>query len=265
MIYDFVFVVVTYRNSSDLCEFIESCRNVKGSYKIIIINSFYDQSSHDLIKTIAINNNCDFLSVENRGYGYGNNKGIDIALNNYEFLFLVVSNPDIKIIDLSAESLEKYSNSIIGPIISQPQGHDQNPYFPFYSLIIIWLRNIYINRGNPFYYFLANFINKIYRLIHKLFFQFGECSKVYALHGSFFILPKKIINDLLPVFNENIFLFGEEEYLAIKAKRKLIKMFHIKKANVLHNKHGSMKLVSQSIHNITRESLRLSYDKSQHT
>ena len=59
--YTYVIVVLTYRDHSDLLELFESLKNKFKDYKIIIVNSYYDEYSETEIRQIAIKNNCDFL------------------------------------------------------------------------------------------------------------------------------------------------------------------------------------------------------------
>lgn len=35
------------------------------------------------------------MNVENKGYSYGNNRGIEYCHNNYEYDYIIISNPDI--------------------------------------------------------------------------------------------------------------------------------------------------------------------------
>jgi len=131
--FDFVFVVLTYRNTVDLDSFIKYTRErVNDAYKIIVVNSFFDHESLDRLREIAVTNNCDFLNTENKGYGYGNNRGIDFARSHYKFKFLIVSNPDIEIQYMpTIDSLEEYSRCIIAPTIKTLTGKNQNPYYPY--------------------------------------------------------------------------------------------------------------------------------------
>lgn len=67
------------------------------------------------INELADEYDCDYLSVENKGYSYGNNQGIKFVLENYEYDFIVISNPDVLIERYDSSSLSK--NGITAPII----------------------------------------------------------------------------------------------------------------------------------------------------
>ena len=82
---DFIFVVLVYRNIDDLKDFFDHF-TIPNS-KVVVINSFYDKNSESSLKNIAEENDADFISVPNKGYGAGNNRGIEYVLNNYDFKY----------------------------------------------------------------------------------------------------------------------------------------------------------------------------------
>ena len=88
MIYDFIFVVLVYRNTSDLVDFFASLKLERT--RVIVVNSFYDEESELQFKQIAESNHAEFLSVPNKGYGAGNNRGVEYALKHYDFKYLVI-------------------------------------------------------------------------------------------------------------------------------------------------------------------------------
>lgn len=252
---DFVFIVLTYRNSEDLMHFIQSADKITETYKIIVVNSFFDEKSLEEIKKIATSNNCDFLNVENKGYGSGNNRGIEYAIQKYQFKYLVISNPDIEIVQLSTKILNNIGSGIFGPRIIRKNGRDQNPYFPYKSGIVIGLRCFYAITGIIPFYYGSILLNKLYRFI----FRITGKRQVYCLHGSFLIFSSNILEDFIPLFDENIFLFAEEEYLALKAFQKNIRMYYLKELTVFHHEDGSMQFLSQKIIELERKALKTVY------
>lgn len=47
--YDFIFVVLCYKNTKDIILFLNSLKNVKGTYKVVIVDGF---SSEEVKKYI---------------------------------------------------------------------------------------------------------------------------------------------------------------------------------------------------------------------
>ena len=134
MKYDFVFVVLVYRNTQDLKDFFSSL--LLSAVKVIVVNSFYDKESESDFKKIAEANNADFLSVPNKGYGAGNNRGVDYALAHYDFKYLVISNADICIEKMDLSAFCGLKKGIYAPSIHTLSGKQQNPHMPFHISLI---------------------------------------------------------------------------------------------------------------------------------
>ena len=84
--YDVIFVLLTYKNHLDLINFFDSTKNIVNSiYKVVIVNSFYDAITSQNIQKIANEFDSDFVEVENKGYGTGNNYGINYVGFGYEY------------------------------------------------------------------------------------------------------------------------------------------------------------------------------------
>ena len=120
MTYDFIFVVLVYRNTSDLIDYFASLKLERT--RVIVVNSFYDEESELKFKQIAESNHADFLSVPNNGYGTGNNRGVKYALDHYDFKYLVISNADVEIKAMSKEYLDNRKNGIYDTYIKTLSG-----------------------------------------------------------------------------------------------------------------------------------------------
>lgn len=240
--YDVILIVLTYINSGDLQDMINSIHKnaLDFRYKVIVVNSFYDTISQKKIECISKKNNCDFLNIENKGYGYGNDKGIDYAKNKYEFDYLIISNPDILIKRISLEELEKYSNSIIGPSIIRKNGSQQNPAVLFPIPFLVKLKYWGFKYSKIFLYIFI-IANKII----KVFFKRNNVQRTYMLHGSFLIIPKIVLNQMGQIFDEQMFLFNEEDLLAYKCKYVYnIQQIYNPNIKVLHKEDGSINLAN---------------------
>ena len=51
--YDFIFIVLVYRNTDDVIEFIDSVRDTTKNSRIIIVNSYYNDNSMKKVREIA--------------------------------------------------------------------------------------------------------------------------------------------------------------------------------------------------------------------
>ena len=125
--YHYVFVILVYRNSDDLISCLRSIEDNVENYRVIIVNSYFDEYTKNQVEMIAKSNKCDFLNVKNNGYGAGNNRGIEFVCKNYEFEYVIVSNPDI-IIDSMLGSPNVFAGmDIIAPKIVTLNRKNQNP------------------------------------------------------------------------------------------------------------------------------------------
>lgn len=259
MEFDFIFVVLVYRNTKDLKDFFASL-NVNNS-KVIVVNSFYDDESEIEFKEIAISNNADFVSVPNKGYGAGNNRGVEYALSHYDFRYLVISNADVNIIRMQRDALESKPVGIFAPSIHTLSGKQQNPHIPFYCALVDRIKYSFFlkNNWNAIICFCA--INKIFRMFFLGVLRHFNGGKVYSAHGSFVILPKSVLEKLVPLYDENVFLFTEEENLAMKAKMKGCSTYYVPDIEIRHKEDGSTSTISDKQRDITRESYITFYKK----
>ena len=239
---DIVFVVLTYRNSDDLVDFYSSLGNVGGKVKTIVVDAFYEEEASTTIEKIVKNNNGNYIRIPNKGYSYGNNKGIEFALKNYKFDYLIVSNPDIVIRHLNIEILKKMPNGCYGPKIITKRGKNQNPMYTRQHLFSRKMVYKGLIKNNKLYFLSGVSVNKIQNAIEKLFL--GKTKKVYQLHGSFLIFSRNVIKRLVPVFDENMFLFAEESYLAKRLESLRIRSFYVPGITVFHKEDGSMNFLN---------------------
>lgn len=246
MIYDFVFVVLVYRNVTDLEDFFK-CFQLDNS-KVIVVNSFYDIKSERQFKCVAQKNSADFISIPNKGYGYGNNRGCEFALRNYRFKYLVISNADIMIQRLSCDLINE--KCVTAPKIRTLRGKLQNPFMPFYFSLFDKLKYYLFMKEKKQMIFCCCILSRFLRELYLLFFRSG---KIYAAHGAFVILPFDVVNELYPIYNEEMFLFVEEEHLAQMARKKNIDIIYNSQIEVIHKEDGSVSDINNHFE-ITRDS-----------
>lgn len=254
-----VFIVLTYRNTQDIKAFIKSVsEKVKVSYKIIIVNSEYDEESKNCIEEIAKKNNCDFINVENKGYGSGNNAGIEFAQEKYDYEFAIICNPDVEILNFDYDKLEQRKFDVVAPKIITLNGRNQNPFRLIDSSLLDLLKYKSVMKNKKIFIYIDIIINKLLKI---LFFKFKSKNKtIYSCHGSFLIISKSAINKMHPIYNERMFLLAEEDHFAKLAKCKGIKIYYDDEISILHKEDGSMKFVNDKINDLLKESYSTYYE-----
>ncbi|WP_054026169.1 glycosyltransferase family 2 protein [Bacillus sp. FJAT-28004] len=263
-----VFCVVTYKNHTDLVEFIENAKLIIAggenfSYKIIVINNYADDNSLKKIKEISQLNDCIFIESENKGYGYGNNTGIIYAKENYIFDFLVVCNPDTIMKKFNYSILSNYREGIIAPEIVCVNSKKQNPLNYKYMPIIERLLYTAFTSKQLIILLTAIVLIKLDTSLRRLIYRAmnKQVVNIHACHGSFIIFSSFAIDKIFPVFDEKIFLFCEESDLAMQCKLKGITISYDKNILIYHKEDGSMNLSNDNLKEIHRNSYIYYYDK----
>ena len=236
MVYDFVFVVLVYRNTGDLKDFFSSL-NIPNS-KVVVVNSFYNDETKSEFEQIAIDNGADFLNVENKGYGYGNNRGCEYALQHFQFKYLIISNADIEIQNLNISQLSE--NHITAPEIITLKGKRQNPYLVRLNKLYERIKYQLIKRRSR----LVMLCWIYSRLVREIYLLFHKRGYVFAAHGAFFIMPYNILKSMFPLYNEKMFLFVEEAHLAMLARKHGFKIYYDSSIVIKHKEDGSVSFLN---------------------
>ena len=101
--YELVFVVLVYRNIDVLRQFF-STLTLSCSYRVIVVNSFFNQETEEACRALSKEYDADFIPVPNKGFGAGNNSGCQYVMDHYQYRYLILSNSDIIIRDITCLS-----------------------------------------------------------------------------------------------------------------------------------------------------------------
>lgn len=258
--YKYIIIILVYRNALDLQECIESIRNGIRSFKIVIVNAYYDMPSYMEIKKVAQDYGCDFLNIENKGYSYGNNCGIKYARERYQFEYLIIANPDT--IVEKFEDSDVNSCDVIAPNIVDLKGQKQNPASVVFIPIDAKLAYKGFKKNRTWMLLLPICINKIIRTgflyLNKFLPQNNR--KIYKAHGSFLLMKKRVVDLLFPIYDEKMFLFSEEDVLAYKLKREGISTNYTENMKIIHKEDGSIKKSNLSVKEEVRKSAIYFYE-----
>jgi len=246
--YKYIFVVLLYRNLEDVLNFLESVRKTMNDYHVILVDSFFDNKTNDRAKQIAESTpSCSFLTVENRGYGAGNNAGIAYARTNFSYDYIIISNPDV-VIDHFDEQvlLDSSEEALYAPKIISRDHKRQNPNWAMHSNVLEYFQYLACKKDNILLDYTVIAILKIMRIV------LGNISDIFHVkrfsignaHGSFFILSQAAVERLHPLFDENMFLFYEEVYLGNKAYQKHVPIYYTPSILVYHKEDGSMRIAN---------------------
>ena len=243
--YKYVAIILVYRNADDLEECIISMQDKICSLRIVIVNAFFDSISMNAIKDISEKYSCDFINIENKGYSYGNNIGIEYAIKKYEYDYIIISNPDVIVMQFNTPK-NKYD--IIAPKIIAKDGRYQNPMIVKRNRLSEYIIYKGFKLNIKLFLYLGVSITKFKRFICTKITQRNDISyPIYQPHGSFVIISRKVIEILHPIYDENMFLFAEEGVLALKSEKNGFIPYYCSDIVIQHKEDGSMKLAGARI------------------
>lgn len=248
----YVYVILVYRNTNDLEECLASIKEKVNSYAVVVVNAFYNKETDAVVEKIAYQYQCDLINIENKGYSFGNNAGIDFARQKYDFEYVVVSNPDITIAKFDDSTLSSLPKTVIvAPKITAASGRLQNPMSISYSKVSDYLEYVGFKKNQKVFVYVGIYLSKIKRTFWTILSKLRgkKVYRIYGAHGSHVIMSMDAVNKLWPVYDDNIFLFAEEGVLAKKAQKLGILTYYYDHIQILHKEDGSMKLSNLSLNN----------------
>lgn len=263
------FIILVYRNPEDLKLSVISIKEkVKHNYSIYVVESYSDDECSEQTIKICNDLKISYMSVPNKGYGYGNNEGIKYALETDQISHFVIMNPDTRIDKFEANRKVLDKNHLLAPLIkSHRTNYYQNPIQTFNLPIIERIYYEGFKRDSYLLRLLPRIIHKILNIISvALFRYFSKNSEIpiFASHGSFFIISKKAVESLGKIFDDNMFLNFEELLLAHRLRSVGIRTALTKSIEITHFEDSSMDksdLNNSQIDSIARDSFLYYYEK----
>lgn len=206
-------IVVNFNDVKDTLNYVKKVTEYKAIDRIVVVDnmSTVDNALEDL-KTLESKKVLVIASEKNGGYSYGNNFGIKCLEEKGEIYdYYIISNPDIEI---SEEALQKClseleeneKTAVVAPRMLNSEGktirRSSWKYRTFFRDIIHSSRFLEI----LFYKVLRNgeYTEEDYKKPRL---------KVDVISGAFFIIKKKVYDEING-FDENVFLFYEEDILS---------------------------------------------------
>lgn len=223
---DLSFVIINYNDADTTIELLNNIKDYKVLKEIVIVDNKSTDESVKVLEKFTNDKITLLVNEENKGYSSGMNLGARYLLEKYKDINIIFSNSDIIIkdekdlIDLNSRITEDIV--LVGPVVNE---HGN------------------INRGwklsTPFKEVLYN-IPYFHKKFKKRFLYYSdECYKndityVDVVSGCFFLINGKFLKKV-DYFDENIFLYYEENILACKIKKENKKAIIDNKIEIVHN------------------------------
>ena len=203
------FLIINYNDYETTNKLIENIKEYKLLDKILIVDNNSSDDSYLKLKKLENEKIEVIRNDSNKGYGSGINFGSKYLINLFRKCYIIVSNPDIII--YSEDVINRLINSfdeetaIVAPIIKEHEGLNRGWIIPSPIQDSI-LNIIYIHR-----------ILRPRILLYKDNY-FNDIVDVEAVSGCFFIINSQYLEEI-NYFDENIFLYYEENVIAKKLQK----------------------------------------------
>ncbi len=219
-------VIVNYNDSETTIKLLNNVKEYKCLDKIIVVDNKSTDDSYKKLKYYE-NKKIDVIdSGKNNGYSYALNIGCKYAIDAFKECNLIISNSDI-IIDSENDLVELINtlsekNVIVGPTIIENNTLNRGWHIPTpiddIMLNIVKYHDKYFNKHLKY---SESYYNK-------------HLSKVDTVSGSFFLIRSTHLEDI-DYFDENVFLYYEENIFGIKTKRLNKNIVVNNDVDVVHN------------------------------
>lgn len=211
-------IIVNYNDSDDTSKYVKMITEYEIIDRIVIVdNNSTSDGEIERLKKLENSKTIIIKAEKNGGYDYGNNIGIKhLEAIGEKYDYYIISNPDIEITESAIKhSLEVIDNDEdIGIIAPRMYNKDNKPIRrSSWKIRTFWLDTIHSTRLLEilFYKKLRNgeYSEKEYE---------NEILEVEAISGAFFIIRADLLKQI-GYFDENVFLFYEEDILAQKIRQ----------------------------------------------
>lgn len=248
-------VVLHYNDFNMTKNYIDNLKELEWceiSHRFIVVDNYSpDDSGIELQKYFKDDEEVNVMLLsENIGFAKGNNKGIMYARIELNAELIIVSNNDIDVEtsnfpQLLLEEYKKSNFAVYGPdVYSLNKKMHQNPMrLELMTMEQVKSKIKKIDRIVPILIVLNK--TKLYDICKRIKSKFEKRNESKSdhyvsrledcvLHGAFFVLSKKYIDEYPDGLFEGTFLYMEEDILAYRCKLKNLKMVYDPTVKVIH-------------------------------
>lgn len=227
-------IVLNYNDYENTKKYISNIKNYNILDKIIIVDN--NSTNADELKNLnsLVSDKIEVISSDkNGGYAYGNNfalKYLDEKYGHESFRYVIISNPDVYVEEIAIEETIRFLDKSEKCIIASPRMHcakgpARRSAWKSRKIITDIANSTRITQALLFPFFKKG-------EYHKKDFE-CDVLKVDAIAGSFFVANHKLFKEI-GYFDENTFLFYEEDIIGYKAKQKGYDIYSLNNLSFMH-------------------------------
>ena len=198
-------VIVNYNDVKNTLNLVDELYTFNNIDEIVVVDSGSTDNSLEELNKV---NGVTILPAENKGYSHAMNVGSKYLVDKYKDINIILSNSDISIKD--EKVIDELNNMIDDTTKVVMPSINEN------GIIKYGWRN-----RNKYIDLLVNipFVNRFYRdnLIYYKKDYYKDIVNVDCIYGCFFMINGEALANM-NYFDENVFLYYEEDILAKKLK-----------------------------------------------
>lgn len=206
-------VILNYNDATTTINLINEIKNFNSLDTIVVVDNLSTDDSYEKLKTYSNDRIKVIQTDKNGGYGYGNNVGIRYSVNEFQSDYILVSNPDVHFTDECVINMSYFLENndqygIVAPRALDTQGNNQK--------LIAWkLQKKWDYMFSASMVYLKYFSGKYY---DSVYFEEKSSVDVDVVPGSLLMVNAEYMLKY-GMYDENNFLYSEEEMLALKFKK----------------------------------------------
>jgi len=221
-------IILNYNDFKNTSRFVKEIKDYNVLDKILIVDNMSPNGDLEYLKTLEGGKIEVISSGKNGGYSYGNNFGAKHLGDEYDNI--IISNPDVSveenaIVDSIKKLNSKENIAVVAPRMKFTTGFARRSSWKIRSYPLDLIHT-----------------TRVLELLFYPVLRSGEYSekdyakgdlKVDCIAGSFFVIKSKILKEI-DYFDENVFLFYEEDIIGKKLKDKGYEVYSLNDVHFMH-------------------------------
>lgn len=226
-------IIVNYNDIQDTVKYVKKIKEYETINRIVVVDNLSTtNNAFENLKKLEDEKVYVIQADKNGGYNYGNNYGIEyLKKKNEKYDYIIVSNPDIEVEENAIKKCLKIlsENNEIAVIAPRMFNKEDKPIrrsswkMRTFCLDVIhstrFLELIFLKKMRN-----GEYSEKDYQ---------KELLEVDAISGAFFIIRNNVLEEINN-FDDNVFLFYEEDILAHQMKEKKYKIVSLNSEKFIH-------------------------------
>lgn len=225
-------VILNYNDSANTIRFVNEIKKYKILKYIVVVDNNSKEEEYEKLIPLSDDKISVIRADKNGGYSYGNNFGIEFLEKKYEgkFDYVIISNPDVSVEEESIAKCVDYLQenkkvAIVAPRMSYVNGKARRSSWKKRTPLIDIANSTRTTQAILYYFFKKGEYSKSEYNCREL--------KVDNISGAFFVADYKKFKEI-NFFDEDVFLFYEEDIIGNKLKEKGYEIYSLNDVDFIH-------------------------------